>query len=295
MEFIKLFPDKQSCLSHIEKIRWANGITCPFCGNIKIYNTNRGFKCSKCLKKFSHTVATIFDNSKMPLTTWFFLIYMEAVCKKNVSSHQVARNLNLHQAVAWRMQQKIRLSMKQSESLKLSGVCEIDECFVSKGNKWTRWGGISTRKTPIIGIVERGGNVVIKAVEDRKRSTIIEIVKQHVIEGSTIYSDGNPVYQKLPQCYAHDFVEHSSHEYVREDVHTNNIENVWSFFKKSVRNAHHSISAKHIQLYCDQTAFRYNNRKITGYEKFNKMMELCMQGSIIFRNKDKSNTYYLQP
>lgn len=297
MEFCQLFPTVESCINHIEKVRWDGVVKCPRCNGTDFYNrttTSPKFKCKPCRYNFSHTAGTIFDNSKVPLTTWFFLIYSEAVNKKNTSSLQAARNLKLTQKTLWGMQHKIRMALKQPENTILSGVVEADECFIGKGNRWTRWGGISTRKTPVFGLVQRGGSVIIKTVEDRKRATLVEIIKQHVAAGSTIYTDGHMSYKNLPPEYTHDFVEHSTHEYVRGDVHTNTIENVWGFFKKSIRNAHHSISAKHVQIYCDQTAFRFNNRNLNGYEKFNKMMELCMQGSVIFRDKEKSEKYYLQ-
>lgn len=301
IEFYKLFPNEKSCLDHIEKVRWLHGLYCPFCGyKEKIYNLNTPvspFKCGRrsCGKKFSHRVGTIFQSSHIPLTIWFYLFYFESINKKNTSSHQMARNLGITQKTMWGMQQLIRKSALQQQNLKLKGVVEVDECFISKG-KWVHnWGAFSTRKAPILGLVERGGKVIIQTIPDRSRDTLLNIILNHVTPGSTIYTDAHPSYQNLSPLYNHDYVNHSAKEYVRGNIHTNTIENVWSMFKKSIRNAHHHISDKHSQLYCDQTAFRFNNRHLYTYERFNELLRLSMQGSIIFRgNPDRSDKLYLQ-
>jgi len=299
IEFLKRFGSNTECNEYLKKIRWEDGVICPFCGFTKVYNLKpklsvndkvyHEYKCAdykNCQKKFNVTTGTIFQNSKLPLPEWFFLIYSQAINLKNVSSRQNSRNFDLTQKTMWSIAHKIRSCLKQDENLMLSDIVEVDECFVSKGNQWTRWGGLSTRKAPILGIVQRGGQVVIKCIEDRTRGTILKLIEKHVEKGTTIYTDGHPSYKKLPDYYIHDYVEHSTHEYVRGDVHTNTIENVWSLFKKSIRLAHHSVSEKHIQIYCDETAWRYNNRHLSGAEKFNKMIQLCLNNKPILLNFD---------
>ena len=59
----------------------------------------------------------------------------------------------------------------------------------------------------------------------------------------------------------HETVNHSEREYVRGDVHTNSIENVWSLFKRSVVGSYHKLSAKHLPAYLDEMEWRFNNRE----------------------------------
>jgi len=185
------------------------------------------------------------------------------------------------------MQNKIQ-HLFLPEKITLSGIIEIDEAFVGKGKQWSRWGSISTRKAPVIGLIERGGRVVIKAIPDRTRNTILAIIEEYVEAGSTIYTDGWKGYNRLPKKYKHDFVVHSDRQYADGDVHTNNIENVWGYFKKSIRNAHHHISDKHVQLYLDEASWKFNNRHLSTKERFlmlvTKSMESVKKSTICATN-----------
>lgn len=274
IDFLELF-NEDFCEIYISMLMFHSETpACPHCGCINPYKTNRGWKCKSCNKKYTIRFGSVFENSKLPLRSWFFMIYQNSINKKNLSSIQYARNLGITQKSAWMMQNKIRYCLYQTPR-KLNGIVEVDEAFVSKGNKWTRWGGITTRKAPIIGLIERGGFVIIEVIPDRKKSTMIEIIEKYVEKGSTIYTDGYAGYKNI-KGYKHDFVEHSTREYVRGDVHTNTIENVWSTLKKSIRNAHHSVSEKHLQSYLDECAFKLNTRDMSQIEKFNLILYRCL-------------------
>lgn len=286
LEFLNRFKTDIDCSNYIASLRWDGVIECPFCNNPKVYKTKPqsginqipSFKCGECGKRFTATTMTIFQGTRVSIRTWFFLLYQLAITKKNNSSYQVARNLDLTQKTSWTLGMKIRYQLAEQHVIKLSGVVEVDEVFVCRGTlgRWTNWGGISTRKAPILGLIERGGKVVIVPIPNRSRQAIHEIIKKHVVPGSKIYTDGWAAYRNLTDLYDHDYVEHSSKEYVRGDVHTNTIENVWSFLKKSIRNAHHSVSEKHIEAYCNEVAFRFNYRNLTFTERFNEILHRCI-------------------
>lgn len=67
------FPTKESCLEHLEKVRWGEEPCCPYCMSEKvsrkkeIEQRNR-WQCSLCRKSFSVTVGTIFHNRKLTAT-----------------------------------------------------------------------------------------------------------------------------------------------------------------------------------------------------------------------------------
>lgn len=286
LEFLKRFDTDKDCSEYIQGLRWNGIIQCPFCDFDNIYETAdrsrvngiHSFKCTPCNKKFTSTTNTVFHGTRLPLKLWFFLIYNMAINKKNISSRQVAVNIGITQKTAWAATTRLRYLLKETVVTPLSGIVEVDEVFVSKGklNRWTRWGGITTRKAPILGMIERGGRVIIVPISDRSRETIHEIIRTHIKPGSTIYTDGWASYRQLTDVYTHDYVEHSSREYVRGKVHTNTIENVWAHLKKAIRNAHHSVSEKHIEAYCNEIAFRYNYRDLTFAERFNEILHRCI-------------------
>jgi hypothetical protein len=100
------FDDKPFiCL--IQKERWPNGIICPFCNCQRIYETKRGYACAGCSKKFSITVGTIFENTKLPFCTIFSTI-LEYLLNSNVSSIYIANELAMTQPTAWKLLKKIK-------------------------------------------------------------------------------------------------------------------------------------------------------------------------------------------
>lgn len=281
IEFLDLFTEEY-CLEYLTNSICVNGILhCPHCGSEKPYKTNRGYKCSdnQCYKRFTVKSYTIMKNSKIKLRDWFFIIFQNSLNKKSLSSVQYGRNHSLTQKSAWYIQHKIRSTYAQDET-KLKGIIEVDEAFCSADRKngyKTWWGGISTRKAPILGLIERRGRVIVKVVPDRRRQTLIPMIQKYVEVGSTVYTDGYAGYRSLKDLgYEHDWVEHTTQQWTNGDVHTNSIEGFWSHFKKSVRNAHHFVSNKHIQSYLDEAVFKYNNRHLSQMERFDLILQNCI-------------------
>jgi transposase-like protein len=280
-EFLRQFGTNEACRDYLKSVRWPDKPICPYCGHDRSYVIEGGkrYKCAsnKCYSKFSITVKTVFEDTNLPLQIWFLLIYMMASNRKSISSRQISRNLGVPQKTAWNIMHKLRLVFEEKYIEPLSGTVEVDECFIGGGSQWTRWGSISTRKSPIVGMLQRGGRVIIKAVENRMQNTLHKIVVQFVQPGATVYTDGWLGYNGLKKNYNHEKVNHSLGEYVRGDVHTNGIENVWGYFKKNIRAGHHYISAKHVQRYCNEVAWKFNNRHLSTMEKFNQLLKRCLE------------------
>jgi len=278
-EFHDLFPDDISCREYLENIRWGKEVACIHCGSMDIckfkrHSTNeKRYQCRDCRNKFTVTVKTIFASTKSPLPIWFALVYSCAVNAKNISSVQMSKNLGLAQKSTWDMMMKIKCLYADKERKKLSGIVEIDECYLSKGgkNSWYRHG----RKTPIIGMQQRGGEVRIFSVPNRSRILMESLIRDNVEENATICTDGCKSYNGLHNWFEHDSVNHKEREWISSenpDVHTQNIESVWSRLKKSIRGANHSVSQQHLQKYCDEVAYRINYKHLTPVEKFNDIL-----------------------
>jgi len=116
----------------------------------------------------------------------------------------------------------------------------------------------------VLGALQRGGHVHVK-VEKRKKATT-KILKQFIAEQTgngtkRLMTDDNSAYDEaVRRGIEHKSVNHSKEEWVRGDIHTNGIENVWSLFKRSVVGAFHHVSAKHLPNYFNEFDWRFNNR-----------------------------------
>ncbi len=127
-----------------------------------------------------------------------------------------------------------------------------------------RWLATSrTRKLPVIGMVERKGRVKAVVASDTKGSTMLGLVKEHVLPKSTVFTDDYPAYDVLDRHsneYTHRRINHSEKIYVMGEVHTNTIEGFWSLIKTGIRGVYHSVGKQYLQTYLNEYSFRYNRR-----------------------------------
>lgn len=90
-----------------------------------------------------------------------------------------------------------------------------------------------------------------------------------VKRGSIVVSDGWKGYSDVYKDYEHKRIPHTRGQYVKDNYHTNSIEGFWSLLKRGILGIYHSVSPKHLQLYCDEFSFRYNTKDFDEGNRFN--------------------------
>jgi len=277
------FSDEQACRDFLVQQRWNGCPVCPYCGSGKWYSIENGkrFKCGnkECYKKYSVTVGTVFHATNIPLTTWFAAMYILTAHKKGISSVQLAKDLGVTQKTAWFINHRIRESLREKGSPLLSGEVEIDETFVggkfsnmnnAKRKKVKAAGGGATGiqdKAPVFGMLERGGKLLLVQVPYATGEVLKPIIRKHLKAGSTMLTDGFGGYRYMNE-YTHEAVSHDKGEYVRANFHTNSIEGFFSQLKRQIYGIHHFVSPKHLQRYCDESAYKYNSRDLKDGDRF---------------------------
>lgn len=277
--YFKNFSTDADCRNYLINKFWKNGPICPYCKNTKkiyVYKSRNLHKCSKCRKQFTVTTGTIFADSNIPLHKLFLAYYLISANKKGISSTQLGRMLGISQKSAWYLAQKIRSSFKRiaSKQKKLTKTTEVDETYIGGKMKGGKRGRGSENKTPVFGMLERNGELVIMPVPDAKRKTLEPLILLNVKKGARIMSDEWWAYTKLYRNYKHQFVKHKIKEYARGVVHVNSLEGAWSLLKRSIRGIYHRPSRKHLAKYCDEFAFKYNTRKDPDFTRFEKAIAL---------------------
>ena len=281
-DLLKAFPTEQSCIDHLEGLRWEGIVVSPFDESSKVYKcAGNKYKCKNTGKYFNVRTNTIFDNTKIPLQKWFLALYVFSSHKKGISSHQLAKDISVTQKSAWFMLHRLRYAFDHPNFKKTVGdIVEIDESGIggdssnkheSKKTKNAEGNTVSTKAT-VLGFRERGGNVIAKVVADRTKDTLLPIIHETVEPNSVIMTDDYSGYNDLSKQFQHHTVNHSAKQYVNEMAHTNGIENFWSHLKRGIDGIYHSISNQHLQAYVDEFTLRFNTRKLDTQSRFDLVL-----------------------
>jgi transposase len=270
--FNREFPDNDACLNWLKAQRWPSGlIFCAKCDVERKHHRVSGrpaYSCDYCGSMISPMAGTIFEKSSTSLRTWFYAMYLMSATRCGISAKQIQRETGVTYKTAWRMFKQIRTLM--SEDIGLEGeAVEADEMYFGGNNSNKHLGkrgfsGRSTQeKTPVFGMVQRGGSVVAMVTPDARAKTILPLIYERVLPETTVYTDEFAIYDKLaqhPNGYVHKRIQHTQKVYVMGDVHTNTIEGFWSLVKRGIGGVYHSVSKKFLQSYLDEYSYRYNRR-----------------------------------
>jgi len=262
ISLVERYHDEDNCRAYLEELRWPDGIVCPRCESKSISRIQKHdiYECNSCRYQFSVTSGTTLHDSHLPLWKWFATAYLMIESKKGISANQVKRTIGVSYKTAWYLCHRIRAAMPETH--RLGGIVEVDETFV--GGKTVGMGhGFKGNKTVVVGAVERGGKSVLQVVDDRSRQTLHQFIRETITpDTEAIYTDEWPPYKGIADHDTrHECVNHSAEEWVRGNVHTNNVENVWSLLKRSIVGSYHKLSTKHLDSYLDELEWRFNNRE----------------------------------
>jgi transposase-like protein len=269
----KNYGTHEQCLEAIKQLRFPDPITCTKCKTVQKFYPVRGrtaYACNSCGHHIFPLAGTIFEKTSTPLDYWFYAMFLMTKTRSGISAKQLQRELGVTYKTAWRMFKQIRMLMADNGSGSLlEGIVEVDETFVggkgkNRAHEWTQ--GIKEKQV-VMGMLQREGKVYLRHVQNTGKWTLLKQINDHVDPRATIYTDEWPAYKALPQYgYTHGFVRHKTHNYARGQVHTQNIENVWSHMKRGINGVYRVVSKKYLQAYADEFAFRYNHRKESMFE-----------------------------
>lgn len=306
LDLVKAFPDEQTCMEYLAEMRWNGEVVSPFDSTSKVYKcAGLKFKCKNTGKYFTAKVGTIFEDTKIPLIKWYMALYIFSSHKKGVSSHQLAKDIDVTQKTAWFMLHRLRFAFNApSFNAEFEGIVEIDETYMGGDDKNKheykkshKKGRNNDTKTPVVGMLQREVSEIVeredklipgKIVRERviKSTSIIKcevagdttaktvhpIVLANICPTSTIVTDEYKVYNGLDKNFQHAKVNHGAKEYVNEMAHTNGVENFWSHLKRGVDGIYHWVSTQHLQSYVNEYTLRFNTRKFTTAGRFDLVL-----------------------
>ena len=267
-QFFAQFPDDESCLTHLFNVRFGETHDCPKCGLVGRWyriKAERAYSCSGCGHHLHPTVGTPFEQTRTPLQLWFYAIHLFTTTRHGVSGKELQRQLGVTYKTAWRMAYEIRKHMAQVDGeAPIGGVgtsVEIDETLVGGVKRGTHMRG-AAGKTVVMGMLERGGDLITKVVPNQRRTTLMPVIAEHVRPGGEVHTDELNSYNGLYDAgYLHMTVNHGAGEYVGyRGATVNAIEGFWRHLKKSIEGTHTSVSPKYLGVYAKEFEYRFNRR-----------------------------------
>ena len=270
-EFREMYPNEDACLDKIFQLRF-NNLVCPKCESDKTFTRVKGrrsYQCPACGFQVYPTKDTVFEKSTTPLTHWFYAIFLQTTTRNGVAAKELERQLNICYKTALRMNHQIKILMADKHLGKLTGIVQIDETYLGMlmANKHRKEraemykDGLTPadKKTAIMGFISDDKKIKLEVMTDTQ--TFKQRVKNNVSKDAVIVTDGHLGYSGLNLHYAkHEVINHIENEFKRGEYHTNSIENVWSNVKRTIKGTHIHVSAKHLQKYVDEVAFRMMNK-----------------------------------
>jgi transposase-like protein/ribosomal protein L37AE/L43A len=281
-EFFARFPDDEACLTHIMQVRFGMKHVCRKCGIEATFHRmtdRRAWACAHCGDHVYPTAGTVFQDTRTPLVSWFYAIYLFVTTRHGVSGKELQRQLGVTYKTAYRMGMQIRKLIGSTQNFDLmQGHVELDETYVGGKRSGGKPGRGAPGKTIVMGIANRdSGEIRAEVIPNVKAETLRGVVLDNVAPGATVSTDQLWSYGLLSgDGYKHGRVNHTRKEWSRRDEHgerfsTNTIEGFWRMFKVSVRSTHIHISKEHMQAYVSEFAFRSTHRA-----KLNAMFDLLI-------------------
>lgn len=265
-KFLKQFPDDEACLQHLFEVRFGQGFDCPRCErSAKWYRiqAERAYSCGYCGHHLHPTVGTPFHRTRTPLQSWFYAIFMFTTTRNGVAAKELQRQLGVTYKTAWRMAFEIRKHMAKVDGEDIIGglgtVVEIDETLI--GGKTKGLGTYRDKKTYVLGMMERGGEIITKVVPNNRQTTMIPLIREYVEPGTEIHTDELKSYRILAKHgFNHRRVNHSAKVYVKDGVTTNSVESFWAQFKRAINGTYIHVAPKYLWAYAKETEYRFNRR-----------------------------------
>lgn len=288
----KRFNTREKCIVYLEKLRWNNIPKCPYCGSVKSIDIDKGVRhhCKNCSRSYSVLIGTIFEDTRLPLPTFFKVVSLMLNNRTGISASEMSRQTGIGLPSSWYALMRIRCAMVETIT-DLSGLVEADEAYLGGSprprnirrpkNKSVAYlahaeteteqltpeeknkRGRGTKKIPVAGIVERHGRIVTEVVGKLDSVTMMKMLKEYVKKGwdkTTVITDENRIYNDTYRHHLkHKTIKHKE-VFVKGNIHTNTIDGFWGRLKSGIEGNYRVLSRKYLPFYLAEWGYKYNRR-----------------------------------
>lgn len=265
-QFLKRFPNEKACVEYLYNVKWPEGFVCPVCGHRHGYALSRPgrYQCAKCRRQTSLTANTVMHRTHLPLTKWFWAIYLVACDKRGISALTLAGRISVSYETAWYLLRRIRKAMEARDAnYTLSGIIEFDDSYFGAKIK-----GVRGRKAGNQGVFVAVGKdkegrphyLKMLTTPNIQIPSVQEFVDVNLEEGSVVETDGYKSYRKP---LAKNFT-HQAEDFNPDSEHLKWLHRIIGNAKAFINGTYHGTSTKHLQMYLSEYCYRFNRRSFGG-------------------------------
>jgi transposase-like protein len=300
--------DETKSVEFLENERWEGQVVCPRCASAEVYkmtgrdgqrNKDYRWRCRSCKKFFTVRTGTIFEETRLPLQVWVYAFWKACSSKKGISALQLSREMQITHKSALFILRRIRHGMGEENAPKLTGTIEADELYMGGKPRFpgASKAGRGSNKYPILGVVQRGGDVRFHALERLTADRIGEFIAENADLTCRIITDEANLYTKLGRKFegGHKVVRHKWRQYVKPgtDIHSNTVEGVFSLIRRGVMGTFHSVSRKHLPNYLNEFQFRWNTRKMDDGQRVSQAIKAVSGKRLQYRESVENPPYFV--
>lgn len=270
-EFLKDYGTEAQCEQALEAVRWPTGFRCPRCAGEAHYVLRDGvrkvFQCHACRHQASLIAGTVFQGTKLPLTTWLLAIYLLSQAKTGLSALALKRQLGVSYPTAWLIQHKLMQAMADREDrYLLEGKVQVDDAYLGGERTGGKVGRGSENKVPFIAAVsltdeDHPLRVRLTPLPGFTLKAVSAWAKDSLAPGSIVFSDGLACFGAVTEagCRHHPTV--MAGRKPREVPAFRWINTVLGNLKTSLSGCYHAFdfhkyAARYLAAFC----YRFNRR-----------------------------------
>ncbi len=284
--FQRLFPDDAACATYLERVHWPDGFHCP-CGwagePYRFAARPHVLRCRQCKRDARLTAGTVMQDTRMPLSTWFWAAYLASTQIHGLSASNFQRQLDIGRyETAFQLLHKLRAGMVRPNQDRIGtgsnrDHVEVDEVWIggrTRGegrgvhSKVLVSGAVEVKTKPTVAgkaAPRRGGRYAgrlrLAVVPNRTAKALCGFVARAVEPGSMVVTDDWASYDRLAKDhgYLHLQVAERGDGNVAEE-YLPIIHLIFSNLKTWLNGVHHGVSPQHLQGYLNEFTFRFNRR-----------------------------------
>jgi transposase-like protein len=267
--FATLYGSEERCREALARWRWPDGFICPKCGGREhcVLAHRYLYQCNACRRQTSLTAGTIFNSTKVPLTTWLRAMYLITQTKQGISSIELGRRLGVTQTTAWKIKTKLAEVMRiAGEAERLDGRVEMDDAYLGGERSGGKTGRGSPGKKPIVVAVQtsddgRPRRIKLRRIARFKRKRVKSIAKRIIAEGTTVVTDGLKCFRGVADAgCTHVAIPTGSGRRAARHPAFRWVNTMLGNIKTAIASTYRAIRKKHLVRYLAEFEWRFNHR-----------------------------------